>query len=62
MQLRGTYTLNAIGADQWTLGPELLVGVAKRWGILGVLVGHQWDVLGNDQRDRTSKSASRSRR
>jgi hypothetical protein len=43
------YTLDAIGADQWTLGPE-------------VLVGHKWDVLGSDQRARTSKSASRSRR
>ncbi len=46
-----TATDDAIGADQWTLGPEVLVGVAKKWGILGVLVGHRWDVLGNDERD-----------
>ena len=43
-----TATDDAVGSDQWKLGPEALIGVAKKWGVLGVLVNHQWDVFGDD--------------
>ena len=43
-----TATDDALGKDQWALGPEALVAVVKDWGALGLLVTHQWDVAGND--------------
>ncbi len=46
-----TATDDAVGSDQWTLGPEVLVGVAKKWGVVGLLVNHQWDVFGDDTKD-----------
>jgi hypothetical protein len=46
-----TATSDDVGSDQWQLGPELLVGIARPWGVVGVLVNHQWDIFGNDDRD-----------
>jgi len=39
---------NGLGSDQWTLGPELFIGLAKRWGVIGALINHQWDFAGKD--------------
>ena len=39
-----TATDDDIAGKQMRLGPEGLVGVVKKWGVLGVLVTHQWDV------------------
>ena len=41
-----TATDEALGLDQWLLGPELAVAVVRKWGAIGVLVTHQWDVAG----------------
>ncbi len=46
-----TATDDAVGADQWRLGPEVLVGVAKKWGALGAIVNHQWDIAGSNKTD-----------
>lgn len=43
-----TATDDALGRDQWALGPEGLLAVVKPWGALGLLLTHQWDVAGND--------------
>jgi hypothetical protein len=41
-------TDDAVGADQWQLGPEVLVGIAKKWGVIGLLINHKWDISGRD--------------
>ena len=46
-----TATDDAVGSDQWTLGPEFAIGLAKEWGTFGVLVNHRWDIAGDDDRD-----------
>ena len=43
-----TATDDALGLDQWLLGPEVLLAKVSKWGVLGLLVTHQWDVAGGD--------------
>ena len=43
-----TATDDALGLDQWLLGPEVALGKVSKWGVLGLLVSHQWDVAGED--------------
>jgi hypothetical protein len=42
-----TATNDKLGKDLWGLGPEALLGVAKKWGVVGGLLSHQWDVGGS---------------
>ena len=44
-----TATDDAVGLGQTLLGPEALVAQMFDWGVLGVLVTHQWDVAGDDE-------------
>jgi hypothetical protein len=37
---------NDLGAGQWTLGPELLIGKLNPKWVLGLFPNHQWDVTG----------------
>ena len=46
-----TATNNSLGLDQWLLGPEAAVAMVRKWGVLGVLVSHQWDIAGEDDYD-----------
>jgi hypothetical protein len=46
-----TATDNALGLEQWLLGPEAAVAMVRPWGVLGVLLTHQWDVVGEDDFD-----------
>jgi hypothetical protein len=41
-------TDNALGREQWLLGPEAVVAMVRPWGVLGLLVSHQWDVVGTN--------------
>ncbi len=43
-----TATEDALGLDQWLLGPEVIGAIVRKWGVLGLLVTHQWDVAGED--------------
>jgi len=43
-----TATDDALGLDQWLLGPEVAFAKVSKWGVLGLLVSHQWDVAGED--------------
>jgi hypothetical protein len=43
-----TATDDSFGLDQWLLGPEVAVAKVAKWGVLGLLVTHQWDVAGED--------------
>ena len=39
-------TNDLLGLDQSLLGPEAAVAMVRPWGVVGVLVSHQWDVTG----------------
>lgn len=43
-----TATNNALGGDQWRLGPEFFGGIIRPWGIVGALVGNQFNLGGGD--------------
>ncbi len=43
-----TATDDALGLDQWLLGPELGFGVVRQWGVVGIVFSHQWDIAGED--------------
>ena len=44
-------TDDRLGKDLWGLGPELLLGKMGKWGIIGGLISHQWDVGGSGDGD-----------
>ena len=46
-----TATSDALGLNQWLLGPEAAVAIVGKWGVAGVLVSHQWDIAGEDDYD-----------
>ena len=41
-----TATSSGLGRGQLTLGPEILVGVVRDWGVVVVIANHQWDIGG----------------
>ncbi len=43
-----TATDDALGLDQWLLGPEGGFATVRKWGVVGLLVTHQWDIAGED--------------
>ncbi len=46
-----TATDDAVGLGQTLLGPEFLLGKGGKWGFVGMLVSHQWDVAGDSDFD-----------
>lgn len=38
---------DALGKNKWALGPELLLGKLGKWGIVGGVLSHQWDIGGS---------------
>ena len=46
-----TATDDAVGLDQYLLGPEVVVAKVGAWGAFGALLTHQWDVAGEDSFD-----------
>ena len=46
-----TATDDRVGLGQYLLGPEFFVGKGAKWGFVGVLLSHQWDVGGDDDFD-----------
>lgn len=46
-----TATDDALGLDQWLLGPELGFFMVRKWGVLGIIASHQWDVAGESSFD-----------
>jgi hypothetical protein len=43
-----TATSDDFGGDQWRLGPEVFGGVIRKWGTVGGLINHQWNVGGSN--------------
>jgi len=39
-----TATDDNIGAGHWAFGPEILIGLAKNWGVFGLLTTQRWSV------------------
>ncbi len=46
-----TATDDSIASDQWRLGPEVFLGVVRKWGLVGTLITHNWDVGGSSDAD-----------
>ena len=46
-----TATEDRVGGNQWLLGPEAVLGVAKKWGVVGALLSHSVDVGGSNKAD-----------
>ena len=46
-----TATSDDVGLGQTLLGPEIALAQVFDWGVLGVLVTHQWDVAGDNDFD-----------
>lgn len=46
-----TATDDAVGLDQYLLGPEVLVAKVGSWGAIGGLLTHQWNIAGDDDFD-----------
>ncbi len=46
-----TATDDALGLDQWLLGPELGFFMVRKWGVVGIIASHQWDVAGESSFD-----------
>jgi hypothetical protein len=46
-----TATEDTLGADRWTLGPEILIGKLSKTYILGMFPNHQWDIGGSSDAD-----------
>lgn len=44
-----TATDDALGLDQWLLGPEVIVALMRPWGVIGMIASHQWDVAGSNK-------------
>jgi hypothetical protein len=49
-----TATKESLGANQWSLGPEIFVGKTMDWGFLGVLVNHAWGLYDSDELNLTA--------
>ncbi len=46
-----------LGSDQWRLGPEAAYGIIRKWGLIGALAFHQWDVAGSNDTHTSITSA-----
>ena len=46
-----TATDASVGLGQTLLGPEVAIAQITNWGVIGLLVTHQWDVAGDDDFD-----------
>ncbi len=46
-----TATDASVGLGQTLLGPEIAIAQITNWGVLGLLVTHQWDIAGDDDFD-----------
>jgi len=44
-----TATDDALGQDQWQVGPDIVLGLMRKWGVFAALCNHVWDVAGNDE-------------
>jgi len=42
-----TASNDKLGKNLWGLGPELLLGALGKWGVVGGILAHQWDIAGS---------------
>ncbi len=36
-----------LSQDNWMLGPSVALATVRNWGVVGVLISHQWDIAGD---------------
>lgn len=48
-----TATVTDFGGKRLTLGPEVLVGIRPRWGVLALFPNHEWKISGEGVYNRT---------
>jgi len=46
-----TATDDRLGKDLWGLGPEAMLGMVRKWGVVGGVLSHQWDFAGSGDGD-----------
>ena len=46
-----TATDDAVGSQQWQLGPEVALGLKKDWGVIGFVAAQRWNVGGSNNED-----------
>lgn len=46
-----TATDDEVGSQQWRLGPEVVVGLVQKWGLVGFAAAHSWDLGGSNDED-----------
>ncbi|NRB72033.1 MAG: hypothetical protein HRU51_08990 [Xanthomonadales bacterium] len=44
-----TAPASRVGKDLWGLGPEVILGYIQKWGLVGGVLSHQWDMGGSGQ-------------
>ena len=53
-----TATNDKLGKDLWSLGPEVLLGVIGKWGVVGGILAQQWDIGGSGKGDTNLTTAT----
>lgn len=53
-----TATNDKLGKDLWSLGPEILLGAIGKWGVVGAILAHQWDIGGSGKGETNLTSLS----
>jgi hypothetical protein len=46
-----TATDDEVGSQQWRLGPEVVVGLVQKWGLVSIFAAHNWDLGGSNDED-----------
>jgi hypothetical protein len=46
-----TATDDEVGSQQWRLGPEVVVGLIQKWGLVSIFAAHSWDLGGSNDED-----------
>jgi hypothetical protein len=49
-----TATVHELSNDCFSLGPEILFSINKKWGVLGIFPNHEWKIVGDGIINRTS--------
>lgn len=48
-----TATADELGNDCFSLGPEMLISINPKWGVLGIFPNHEWRIIGDGSFNRT---------
>ncbi len=46
-----TNTDDDLSKNQWQFGPDVILAYIQKWGVIGAIITHVWDVAGDDDTD-----------